>query len=180
VASALPDFSKNRKNPNPFTTNPGPSRALKQVRRVLQHPPIADLEYSWVHSSVDRHAFEFDTRNKVDQFVSVYPSCEDSIVEHALARPCKAHKRVYMKPRLNSHDFVYVYDYLFKEYNITFPLTNFEAGMLNLMNIAPSQLHPNIWAFLQCFELLRDQLGLVPSVNAFTYFNQMKLGKLVG
>jgi len=180
VASTLPDLSRKRKNPNLFTTNPGPSRALKKVRRVTQHPPIADPEYSWVHSSVDRHASKFDTRTKVDQFVSVYPSCEDSVAEHALARPCRAHERVYMKPRLNSHDFIYVYDYLFKEYNITFPLTDFEAGMLNLMNIAPSQLHPNSWAFLRCFELLCDQLGLAPSVNAFIYFYQMKFEKLVG
>jgi len=52
--------------------------------------------------------------------------------------------------------------------------------MLNLMNIAPSQLHSNSWAFLRCSELLCDQLGLVPSVNAFTYFYEMKFGKLVG
>ena len=84
----------------------------------------------------------------------MYPPCEDSVAEYALARPCGAHERVYMKPRLNSNDFVYVYDYLFKEYNITSPLIDFETGMLNLMNIAPSQLHPNSWAFLLCFELL--------------------------
>ena len=116
----------------------------------------------------------------MDQFVFVYPPCEDSVAKHALTRPCRAHEQVYMKPRLNSHGFIYVYDYLFKEYNITFPLTDFEAGMLNLMNIAPSQLHPNSWAFLRCFELLCDQLGLVPSVNTFTYFYQMKFEKPVG
>jgi len=180
VASVMPALSRKRKNPNPLTTNPGPSRAFKKVRRVLHYPPIANPEYSWVHNSVDRHASEHDTRNKVDQFVFVYPSCEDSIVEHALARPYKAHERVYMKPRLDSHDFVYVYDYLFKEYNITFSLTDFEADMLNLMNIAPSQLHPNKWAFLRCFELLCDQLGFAPSVNVFIYFYQMKFEKLVG
>jgi len=81
-----------------------------------------------------------------------------------------------MKPRTDSYDFSYVYKYMFKEYSMTFPLTDFEAGM----NIAPSQLHPNSWAFLRCLELVCSHLGFEPSLNVFTYFYQMKIGKLVG
>jgi len=112
--------------------------------------------------------------------VAVYPVCENPFVEYAIVKLCRARKRVYMKPTPDSYDFTYVYDYLFKEYHITFPLTDFEAGMLNLMNIIPSQLRPNSWAFVKCFELLCDQLGLDPSLNVFTYFYQMKFDKLVG
>lgn len=87
----------------------------------------------------------------MDKFVFEYISCVDFVVDHVVARPCKAHERVYMKPKPDGYDFIYVYEYSFKEYDITFPLTDFEAGMLTLMNIAPSQLHPNSWAFLKCF-----------------------------
>lgn len=52
--------------------------------------------------------------------------------------------------------------------------------MLNLMNIALRQLHPNNWAFLKCFEFLCDHLGFEPSINVFTYFYQMKFDKLFG
>ena len=54
----------------------------------------------------------------------------------------------------DSFDFIYVYDYMFKEYDMCFPLSDFETGMLRLMNIVPGQLHPNSWAFIRCFELL--------------------------
>jgi len=87
--------------------------------------------------------------------------------------------RVCMKPKLDSYNFIYVYEFLFKEYDIVFPLSDFEAGMLTVMNIAPSQLHPNSWDFLKCFELLCEHLGFEPSINVFTYFYQMRFGKLV-
>ena len=143
-------------------------------------PSITDPEYSWVPGDVDKHFFVFDTRDKLDQFVSVYPVCEDSVFDYTVAKPCRARERVYMKPRVDSYDFCYVYEFMFKEYFMTFPLIDFEAGMLSLMNIAPSQLHPNIWAFLTCFELVYNHLGFEPSLNVFTYFYQMKIGKLVG
>lgn len=88
------------------------------------------------------------------QFVAMYLVCEDSFVEYAVVKTCRARESVYMKPDTDSYDFTYVYDYLFKEYNIMFPLTDFEAGMLNLMNIAPSnciQTAGPLWNALSCF-----------------------------
>ena len=89
-------------------------------------------------SDVSKHAFEYDSREKVDRFVYVYTICHEFVANYAMARPCKAYERVYMKPKPDSYDFIYVYEFLFKEYDITFPLTNFEAGMLTVMNIALS------------------------------------------
>jgi len=172
---ALPSPRK-RKNPKPLVVNPGPSTKSKRAKGPL----IADPEYSWVRGDVDKHVSVFDTRDKLDQFVSVYPILEDSVLDYAVAKPCRSWERVYMKPRTDDYDFSYVYEYMFKEYSMTFPLTDFEAGMLSLMNIAPSQLHPNSWAFLRCFELVCSHLGFEPSLSVFTYFYQMKIDKLVG
>jgi len=85
-----------------------------------------------------------------------------------------------MKLKPDSYDFTYVYEFLFKEYQINFSLSDFEAGMLTIMNIAPSQLHPNSWAFLKCFEILCGHLGFEPLVSVFMYFYQVKFGKFVG
>jgi len=183
VPVALPQpahRSRKRKHPQPSTANPGPSGLSKKAKRAPQHPPIVIPEYSWVHSDVDKHMSIYNTRDKVGQFVVVHPVCEDPFVEYAVVKPCRARERIYMKPSPDNYDFTYVYDYLFKEYNVTFPLIDFEAGMLTLINIAPSQLHPNSWAFVRCFKLLCGHLGLVPSISVFTYFYQMKFGKLVG
>jgi len=133
-----------------------------------------------VHGDVDKNASVFYTKDKLDQFESVYPVCEDSVLDYAMAKPFRAWERVYMKPRADSYDFSYVYEFMFKEYSMTFPLTDFEVGMLSLMNIAPSELHPNSWAFLRCFKLVCSHLGFEPSLSVFIYFYQMKIGKLVG
>jgi len=181
VAPLLPIHrSRKRKSPQPKAAHPGPSSSSKRVRKNPQPPPIADLEYSWVHNDVNKHSSIYNTRDRVGRFVAVYPVCEDSFVEYALVGPCRTRERMYMRPGPNSYDFIYVYDYMFKEYDMRFPLTNFEVSMLRLMNIAPSQLHPNSWAFIKCFKLLCDQLGLQSSINIFTHFYQMKFGKRVG
>ncbi|MCH81866.1 hypothetical protein A2U01_0002659, partial [Trifolium medium] len=45
------------------------------------------------------------------------------------------------------------------------PFTGFEAAIPKVMNVAPSQLHPNSWAFVTAFELVCLGLGLEPSVG---------------
>jgi len=107
-----------------------------------------------VSGEVAKHASKYNTKEKVNNFTSFYDVCDDSVVEYSTTRSCRADERVYMKPKPDSYDFIYVYEYVFMEYGITFPLTNFETRMLTIMNIAPSQLHPNSWAFLKCFELV--------------------------
>jgi len=139
-ASRVVPSPRKRKSPKSLVGNLEPSAVSN---RANKGPLIANPEYSWVHGDVDKHVFVFSTRDRLDQFVSVYSVCEDSILDYAVAKPCRARERVYMKPRTDSYNFSYVYEYMFKEYSMTFPLTDFEAGMLILMNIALSQLHPN-------------------------------------
>jgi len=43
-------------------------------------------------------------------------------------------------------------------------------GVLRLLNVAPTQLHPNSWAYLQAFRLLCIALYLQPTPRAFLYF----------
>lgn len=99
----------------------------------------------------------------MDEFVTSFNICDESISKHVVARPCKFDKRVYIKPKPkfdervyikpkpNRYDFVYVYEYLAKEYNLSFPLTNFQTEMLKTINVASSQLHANNWAFRSVF-----------------------------
>ncbi|QCD96232.1 hypothetical protein DEO72_LG6g934 [Vigna unguiculata] len=48
-------------------------------------------------------------------------------------------------------------------------------GVLRLLNVAPTQLHPNNWAYLQAFRLLCMALYLQPSLRAFLYFFDTRL-----
>ncbi|GAU21490.1 hypothetical protein TSUD_242130 [Trifolium subterraneum] len=46
--------------------------------------------------------------------------------------------------------------------------------MLKIMNIAPSQLHPNSWAFMKAFEVVCHYLDVIPTVGVFFCFFQIK------
>ncbi|GAU51379.1 hypothetical protein TSUD_413120 [Trifolium subterraneum] len=58
--------------------------------------------------------------------------------------------------------------------NLWFPLTIFEDTILRLLNVVPSQFHPNSWAFVKGYELLCYALDLEPSLGVFFSFYQVK------
>jgi len=43
-------------------------------------------------------------------------------------------------------------------------------GVLRALNVAPTQLHPNSWAYMQAFRVLCQFVYLQPSRYAFLYF----------
>jgi hypothetical protein len=53
---------------------------------------------------------------------------------------------------------------------VTIPFTPFEMWVLKFLNVAPSQIRPNSWAFIRGFEILCMALDLEPIVAAFLYF----------
>jgi len=64
--------------------------------------------------------------------------------------------------------------YSFKDFDIYFPLSKFESQMLTMMNVEPSQLHPNSWAILRYFQILCDLMYTKPTINKLMYFYQLK------
>ncbi|QCD89124.1 hypothetical protein DEO72_LG4g62 [Vigna unguiculata] len=66
--------------------------------------------------------------------------------------------------------FFYMYICHFSQLYVQLPLDNFAMGILRLLNVAPTQLHPNSWAYLQAFYVLCQSLYLKPSPLAFLYF----------
>ncbi|RDX73996.1 hypothetical protein CR513_46311, partial [Mucuna pruriens] len=60
----------------------------------------------------------------------------------------------------------YLYDTLPLKLRIQLPFTQFERAVLRTLNIAPTQPHPNSWAFLQVFELLSEDIRRAPSLRS--------------
>ena len=46
-----------------------------------------------------------------------------------------------------------MYEVVFKDSGLRFPFNDFQMGVLNHLNLAPSQLYPNSIAFLRAFEI---------------------------
>ena len=63
---------------------------------------------------------------------------------------------------------------MLKRTGLRLPFTAFERELLTEMNIFPAQLHPNSWAFVRAFEILNGYLGLLPSVDVFLHFFEVK------
>jgi len=63
---------------------------------------------------------------------------------------------------------------LLRKFSFAYPLYNFEKELLTEINIAPAQLHPNSWAFVQGFSILCTHFGLLPFVEVFLYFFEAK------
>jgi hypothetical protein len=53
---------------------------------------------------------------------------------------------------------------------VKIPFTSFEMDVLKFLNVAPSQIRPNSWAFIRGFEILCKALSLEPSVGVFFHF----------
>jgi len=74
--------------------------------------------------------------------------------------------------------FCYFYVTVFKRVLLRLPLSVFEKELLTELNVAPTQLHPNSWAFVRAFSILCDQLSILPSVDMLLYlFEVKKLGR---
>lgn len=53
---------------------------------------------------------------------------------------------------------------------VRLPLTRFQMEVLRCLNVAPSQLHPNSWGYIQAFGVLCQALGIRPTAKMFLHF----------
>jgi len=63
--------------------------------------------------------------------------------------------------------FLFLYSCLFSDLHVFLPFDDFTMGVLQTLNVAPSQLHPNTWASLQTFRLICDVFNLSPTPSTF-------------
>jgi len=78
----------------------------------------------------------------------------------------------------HSHDFFYMYATLMTDLHVCVPFDDFTMGVLRVLNVVPSQLHPNSWAALQAFRLVCRVLHLKPSPQVFLQYYSTRPGKL--
>jgi len=67
-----------------------------------------------------------------------------------------------------------MYQTVFKCIGVCLPFTPFERELLTEINTAPAQLHPNSWAFVRGFQILCGYLGILPSLDVFLHFFEVK------
>ncbi|RDY02967.1 hypothetical protein CR513_13504, partial [Mucuna pruriens] len=85
-------------------------------------------------------------------------------------KACRSREAVCMNSAEAARPFFYLYDTLHSRLGIHLPFTRFERSVLQTLNVAPTQLHPNSWAFVRAFELLCEDLKRVPTLGVFFWF----------
>jgi len=59
---------------------------------------------------------------------------------------------------------------MFTQVGVRIPFSAFQMALLGRVFVAPSQLHPNSWASIRCFEMVCEYLELPVSVDVFLFF----------
>ncbi|KAJ1407470.1 hypothetical protein SESBI_24277 [Sesbania bispinosa] len=89
---------------------------------------------------------------RVHYYCSTSPDSDDQI----LTEPCSENEKV-CDSYIEGHStplYTYLYDTFFIKLHLQLPFSNSEKQLLNLLNISPSQLHPNSWAFIQAYQII--------------------------
>ena len=73
-----------------------------------------------------------------------------------------------------------MYYVLLTSLHVRLPFDEFIVRVLYILNVAPSQLHPNDWAALQAFKLVYRVLGLKPSPPIFLHYYSTRPKEPVG
>ncbi|KOM38015.1 hypothetical protein LR48_Vigan03g139700 [Vigna angularis] len=143
--------------------------------------PISGDEYGWVAREVKELRSQFRSRAVITNWI------ENSCVLRTLGYQtcikliaCRDDERVCYGRENASDEFFYCYVALFYDLYLRLPFTGFQMDVLRTLNVAPSQLHPNSWGYVQAFGLLCRALGIRPTVGLFLYFFRCRPGATKG
>ncbi|RDX62195.1 hypothetical protein CR513_59494, partial [Mucuna pruriens] len=73
-----------------------------------------------------------------------------------------------------------MYETVLTDLGVTLPFDSFASGVLRILGLAPTQLHPNGWAAIQAFRVACKALSITPSATLFLCFYSSRLTKEVG
>ena len=135
---------------------------MARTKTTSNPPPQINYKalYPWAFEDEAAHMIRL-FGGKCDAYITVCPCAEGEPV-------CVDDRVNYGEP------FFFLYATIFKRIKLRLPLTGFEQALLTEINVAPTQLHSNGWAFVRAFTILCNHLGFTPSVDVFLYFFEAK------
>ncbi|RDX58442.1 hypothetical protein CR513_62242, partial [Mucuna pruriens] len=128
---------------------------------------LAEGPYSWVDPEVLRVSSLLTRSSSLLGMASAI--CQPRTWSVSVSA-CWQGESVCMSSAEGTKPFFYLYDTLHPKLGIKLPFTHFERAVLQALNVAPTQLHPNSWAFIRAFELLCEELGKAPTLGVFFWF----------
>jgi len=100
--------------------------------------------------------------------VDVQDIVDSSIPDGAFSlRQCLLTDRVFHGRSSFPVDFFLMYARVMKDSCIVIPFDDLCSDVLRFLNIAPTQLHPNGWAYLRAFQFVCSALAITPTIPLF-------------
>ena len=128
----------------------------------------------WVGKDVTKQPSRSVSEAIVAEFRKKYEICAPNFTQCLTITPCsRGETCCTQKTCPESPHFTYIFDTLFSVQRFGLPFSDFTCSILTLLNTTPTQLHPNSWAFMKCFELICDFYGITPTYTIFFYFFEM-------
>ena len=132
--------------------------------------------YSWAPLALRRETSTMTTLTRVRAFRRHQTLCKSNesdvtVIACDNDEPiCRDGNLFPISPR----KFTFLYVTLFEKLGLRLPFNTFEKELLTVLNVSPSQLHPNSWAFIRAFQILCTHFGITPSSNMFLYFFELR------
>ena len=135
----------------------------------------------WVVQDVRTTYSKYLTTAALRNLVDVHDIVESSVPDHAFSlRRCLTTDRVFDDRGSYPADFFFMYARVMKDSCLVIPFDDFCTDVLRYLNVAPTQLHPNDWAYIRAFQFVWAALGLTPTIPLFFTHYQSRPGKKVG
>src|ERR1044072_3600175 len=158
-----------------------PMIKLVEGDEVIQGPPPsprtaaantwASLPTPVNHAEVAMKLYKTPTMyddETIAQLASLKVLCSNNWDRDLIIAAPRPDERIFHAKSENSDEphFFYMFDYVLT-LGVKFPFSDFICKCLTVAQVAPSQLQPNAWGFLRCFELLATYLNFEPTHSLF-------------
>ncbi|KOM55427.1 hypothetical protein LR48_Vigan10g131900 [Vigna angularis] len=138
---------------------------------VLAEPTTSGGGYDWASREASELRNVFRSRVVLADWVENncilrtldYRSCVKLVA-------CREDERVFHGRENATNDFFYYYSPPFYDLYLRLPLTTFQMAVLKTLNVAPTQLHPNSWGYMQAFVVVCQALAIKLTVALFLRF----------
>jgi len=136
-----------------------------------------DTDDDWVVQDVRSAYSRFLTPASLRALVDVQDIVDSSIPDGAFSlRRCLPTDRVFHSRSSFPVDFFFMYARVMKDSCIVIPFDDSYSDVLRFLNIAPTQLHPNGWAYVRAFQFVCSALVITPTIPLFfTRTNILKI-----
>jgi len=152
---------------------------METVTEVWEDPPEeiaesnwpAKADYEWIAADVRNQSSLFRWSRLLNSWLNCTPVIAKGVNQGIVSlERVSAIDSVCHGQEGATEKFFYMHMCHFSQLHVRLPLDDFTMGVLRELNVAPTQLHPNSWAYMQAFCVLCQSLYLKPSPRVFLYF----------